>query len=367
MTSHGLFARMSKLLCTFWRGDRFKARQFYVLCIAAIAVAAISLAIHRHNTAATLTAVPQTVAVANIDEQLPSIVTPSATHVATSEHKSLRDDRDSLLLHDQNVDSYEQKREFDTPNTYDTTAREAKLEDSPQSSPTDSTPPKRDFSYLAYYAYAEVLPDQKPADTVLETLKGIPVGTPVEEIKLVSDALGLDFDFMRAVAKIESDFDPKQRTGSYIGLFQLSKREFQKYGSGNITDARDNTVAAVYKFLIETKLFELDTHKRATMSDIYLVHQQGLQGAAEHINNPDRIAWESMCATDEGREKGKKWCKRAIWGNTIPTIKRAWKSVTKLTSGAFVAMWQQRVAHFYARYSGARAEKKEATAEKKDR
>jgi hypothetical protein len=65
-----------------------------------------------------------------------------------------------------------------------------------------------------------------------------------------------------------------------------------------------------------------------------------------------------MCATDEGREKGKKWCKRAVWWNTLPAIKRAWKSFTKLTSGAFVAMWQQRVAHFYA---------KEATADKKDR
>ncbi len=363
MTSHGLFERLSVMVWTLWRGVRFKARLFHVgCCIAAIAVIAISLAIPRHNTAATLTAAPHTLAAANIDEQLPSIVAPSAAHVASSEHESLRKDRELLLLHDQNagLDGHDQNREFDAPKTYDATAHEAKLEDSPQASPIDSTPPKRDFSYLAYYAYAEVLPDQKPADTVLETLKGIPVGTPVEEIKLVSDALGLDFDFMRSVAKIESDFDPTQRTGSYIGLFQLSKREFQKYGSGNITDPRDNTVAAAYKFLVETKLFELDTHKKASMSDIYLVHQQGLQGAAEHINNPERIAWESMCATDEGREKGKKWCKRAIWGNTLPGIKRAWKSVTRLTSGAFVAMWQQRVSHFYARYS-------EATAEKKDR
>jgi hypothetical protein len=126
---------------------------------------------------------------------------------------------------------------------------------------------------------------------------------------------------MRAAAKIEPDFDPKQRTGSYIGLFQLSKHEFRKYGSGNITDPRDNTVAAAYKLLVEAKLFELDTHKKATLSDIYLVHQQGVQGAAEHVNNPERVAWESMCATDEGREKGEKWCKRAIWGNTLPAIK----------------------------------------------
>jgi hypothetical protein len=58
-----------------------------------------------------------------------------------------------------------------------------------------------------------------------------------------------------------------------------------------------------------------------------------------------------MCATDEGREKGEKWCKRAIWQNTLPDIKKIWKSVDNLTSGAFVAMWQERVALFYARYS----------------
>jgi hypothetical protein len=234
----------------------------------------------------------------------------------------------------------------------------AKLESPLQDSSPDPTSPKQDFSYLTYYAYAEVLPDKKPADTVLEALRGIPVGTPVEEIKRVSDAFGLDFVFMKAVAKIESDFDPKQRTGSYIGLFQLSKREFEKYGSGNITHPRDNAVAAAYKLSVEAKLFELDTHKKASLSDVYLVHQQGVQGAAEHVNNPERVAWESMCATDEGREKGEKWCKRAIWGNTLPAIKRVWKSVSKLTSGAFVAMWQQRVDHFYARYTEATAEKK---------
>jgi hypothetical protein len=74
----------------------------------------------------------------------------------------------------------------------------------------------------------------------------------------------------------------------------------------------------------------------------------------EHINHPERVAWESMCATDEGRERGEKWCKRAIWGNTLPNIRRIWKSVNKLTSGAFVAMWQQRVEQFYLRYSEAK-------------
>jgi hypothetical protein len=43
-----------------------------------------------------------------------------------------------------------------------------------------------------------------------------------------------------------------------------------------------------------------------------LIHQQGWEGAAEHISQPDRIAWKSMCATSEGREKGEKWCRRDL-------------------------------------------------------
>jgi len=211
----------------------------------------------------------------------------------------------------------------------------------------------QDLAYLAYYAYSEVPPDQKPADTILATLKDMPVGTPVEEIKHATDALGIDYNFMKAVAKIESDFDPKQRTGSYIGLFQLSNYEFDKYGSGTITSPRDNAIAAAYKFTTAAILFEIQTHKKPTLSDLYLIHQQGTQGAAEHVSHPDRVAWKSMCATDEGRQKGEKWCKRAIWQNTLPAIKQVWKSVENLTSGAFVQMWQQRVAQFYTRYSAA--------------
>ena len=234
--------------------------------------------------------------------------------------------------------------------------QQARTEDSVQDHSPDPAPPKQNFSYLAYYVFAEILPDKKPADTVLETLENIPIGTPVEEIKRASDAFGVDFNFMKAVAKIESDFDPKQRTGSYIGLFQLSNYEFKEYGSGQITNPRDNAIAAAYKFATEALLFESETHKKPTFNDLYLIHQQGWQGAAEHVSHPERIAWKSMCVTDEGQEKGERWCKRAIWGNTLPAIKHIWKSVDKLTSGAFVGMWHQRVDHLYSRYSAAIAE-----------
>jgi Transglycosylase SLT domain len=162
----------------------------------------------------------------------------------------------------------------------------------------------QDFRYLIYYVSSELPPAEKPAAIVLRSLKDTPVGTPVEEIKRASDAFGLDFNFMKAVAKIESGFNPKQRTGSYIGLFQLSEYEFNKFGSGQIRDPRDNAVAAAYKFITEGILFEWVTHKKPTLSDLYLIHQQGWEGAAEHISQPDRIAWKSMCATSEGMEKG---------------------------------------------------------------
>ena len=211
-------------------------------------------------------------------------------------------------------------------------------------------PVTQDFRYLIYYVWSELPPAEKPADIVLSSLKDTPVGTPVEEIKRASDAFGLDFNFMKAVARIESGFDPKQHTGSYIGLFQLSKYEFNKFGSGQILDSRDNAIAAAYKVITEGILFEWVTQKKPTLSDLYLIHQQGWEGAAEHISQPDRVAWKSMCATSEGREKGEKWCKRAIWRNTLPAVKDAWKSVDKLTSGAFVGMWRERVAHFYSKY-----------------
>jgi hypothetical protein len=215
---------------------------------------------------------------------------------------------------------------------------------------SDQAPVTQDFRYLVYYVWSELPPAEKPADVVLSSLKDTPVGTPVEEIKRASDAFGLDFNFMKAVARIESGFDPKQRTGSYIGLFQLSRYEFNKFGSGQIRDPRDNAVAAAYKIITEGILFEWVTHKKPTLSDLYLIHQQGWEGAAAHISQPDRIAWKSMCATSEGMEKGEKWCKRAIWRNTLPAVKHAWKSVDKLTSGAFVAMWRERIARLYSKY-----------------
>jgi Transglycosylase SLT domain len=211
-------------------------------------------------------------------------------------------------------------------------------------------PDEDELRYLKYYVYSESPPSEKPAKIALAALSDVPLGTPVQEIERAAKAFGVDANFMKAVAKIESDFNPRERTGSYVGLFQLSKSEFNEYGSGEILNARDNAIAAANKFVTEAALFKAVTHMELTFANLYLVHQQGWEGAAEHLTHPQRIAWKSMCATHEGMAKGERWCKRAIWGNTLPAVKREWKSVDRLTSGAFVAMWRDRVNTLYARY-----------------
>jgi hypothetical protein len=266
--------------------------------------------------------------------------------------------KDEARLEAERVETIDLAPIASEPNQPPDAQKEARLEDTTATvsiQPPERNDAKQDLSYLAYYAYSELPPAIKPAEIVLDSLKDIPRGTPVEEIRRVSSALGLDFTFMKTVAKIESGFDPKQRTGSYIGLFQLSKKEFQKYGSGDILASRDNAVAAALKFMTENIMFQMFTQKIPTLYDVYLIHQQGVDGATEHVSHPRRLAWRSMCATDEGKEKGEKWCKRAIWGNTLPAIKRVWKNVNNVTSGEFVAIWKQRVSQFYARYSEAAA------------
>ena len=57
---------------------------------------------------------------------------------------------------------------------------------------------------------------------------------PREEIREAASLYGLDLAMMMSIAKVESDFDPRVRTGSYKGLFQLSDYEFKKYGDGSI-------------------------------------------------------------------------------------------------------------------------------------
>jgi predicted GIY-YIG superfamily endonuclease len=179
---------------------------------------------------------------------------------------------------------------------------------------------------------------------------------PRDEIREAASLYGLDLAMMMSIAKVESDFNPRVRTGSYKGLFQLSDYEFNKYGDGSIWDARDNSRAAAHMFLVQAEKFRWALGHYPDYAERYMVHQQGIQGAIEHYAHPERIAWQSMCATDEGVLKGEQWCKKCIWGNLLPEWKRAFGNVDNIQSGEFIALWTGRIDHFADRYSVASAD-----------
>jgi hypothetical protein len=137
----------------------------------------------------------------------------------------------------------------------------------------------------------------------------------VDAINAAAAANGLDPQMLFRFAKIESDYDPSNRTGSYHGLFQLSGDEFKKYGGGNIYDPVDNANAAARKLAAESAQFQAQYGRAPTATDFYLIHNQGAGGYAAHMANPDAPAWQNMAGTKEGREKGPGWARQAIWDN----------------------------------------------------
>jgi len=176
-------------------------------------------------------------------------------------------------------------------------------------------------------------------------------GDPRDEIRQAASLYGLDLAMMMSVAKVESNFNPRAGTGSYKGLFQISDYEFEKYGDGSIWDARDNARAAAHMFLVQAEKFKWALGHYPDHAERYMVHQQGIQGAIEHYTHPKRVAWQSMCATDEGVLKGERWCRKCIWQNLLPEWKRTFGNVEKISSGNFVSLWTGRINNLANRFS----------------
>ena len=66
-------------------------------------------------------------------------------------------------------------------------------------------------------------------------------------------------------------------------------------------------------FLVQAEKFRWALGHYPDYAERYMVHQQGIQGAIEHYTHPERVAWQSMCATDEGMLKGEQWCRKCIF------------------------------------------------------
>lgn len=154
---------------------------------------------------------------------------------------------------------------------------------------------------------------------------------------------GIPFNVLRSFADIESGFRPGARTGSYKGLFQLSNQEFRRGGGkGSIFNPEANTNAFAKVLKKNMAQFEKVMGRQPSGWEAYLVHQQGVAGGPAHLRNPDKPAWQNMAATSEGRKKGTRWSKKAIWGNIPSAQKRKFGSVENVTSGQFAGLWKAR-------------------------
>lgn len=153
---------------------------------------------------------------------------------------------------------------------------------------------------------------------------------------------GLDPLLMRRICQIESGGDRTAVTGRYKGLFQLSDAEFREFGGNvaSIMNARENSRIAMLIFKRNAAIFRARYGRDPDATDAYMDHQQGTEGYAAHLADPSRLAWQSMCTTGEGRQRGESWCRETIWGNA-PPVRRG--SENNLTSAAFVELWRTRV------------------------
>lgn len=154
---------------------------------------------------------------------------------------------------------------------------------------------------------------------------------------------GVPDHLLRTFAQIESSGNPKARTGSYKGLYQLSDSEFEKYGGGDIYNADDNARAAAKKISAEAAEFERKYGREPSATDLYLIHQQGKGGYEAHVSNPELPAWMNMHSTGEGRQKGEAWAKQAIWGNIPDDVKEQFGSVEDVTSADFIKLWDRKI------------------------
>jgi soluble lytic murein transglycosylase-like protein len=206
--------------------------------------------------------------------------------------------------------------------------------------------PQMDTANVAATAtYLKPIKAQQVGRQIGDEALGQP-GTPAglnDEIGRAASIAGLDPALLRGVVRIESGGNPAAAKGSYKGLGQLSDDQFQKYGGGDIFNARDNLRATARKLADEAGEFQQTYGRLPTAAEMYLTHQQGAGGFAAHIANPDRPAWQNMLSTKEGQQKGEGWAKAAIWGNVPDQDKARFGSVDNITSGQFMRMWERKV------------------------
>lgn len=165
-----------------------------------------------------------------------------------------------------------------------------------------------------------------------------------DAITQAAQRYGVSQDLLRGIARIESSGDPNRTSpggGRYRGLFQLSQSEFERGGGrNNIFDPLENAMAGAATLRGHQQELERMLGRPPSDAEVYLVHNQGMGGFTEHMNNPDLPAWQNMANTREGRQRGEDWARRAVSLNIPPDARRHGPN---LTSRQLMDGWISRV------------------------
>lgn len=119
----------------------------------------------------------------------------------------------------------------------------------------------------------------------------------------------------------------------------INSRTLHRGDGGNIFDPQANAIAAVRSLQDKSKRFSREFGREPSATELYLMHQQGEGGLRAHSRSPDAPAWQNMHSTGEGRRKGPRWAKLAIWGNVPTDMRKLFGSVENITSRQFIAVW----------------------------
>lgn len=157
-------------------------------------------------------------------------------------------------------------------------------------------------------------------------------------------SLDTNDDYVKKLIQIESGGNPNAVTGSYRGLGQFSKEEEKKYGitDDNFTKPEIQKAAIKTKASDDSKALEALIGRKPTQGEIYLAHQQGVMGAANHIRNPDKPAWANMYNTPEYQRRGARMAQIAITGNIPKGHALKSRPLDEVTSGEFSKLWTSR-------------------------
>jgi hypothetical protein len=158
---------------------------------------------------------------------------------------------------------------------------------------------------------------------------------------------GVNPRWLKIIAFLESGAGKKKDLpgAAYVGLFQFGKDAWKDFGQGGDRRNPEHSIrAAINEFVHNHRQFLKDVGREPTLTEMYMMHQQGYGGAINHLKYPDELAWKNMLATAEGRRKGKdgeRWAKETIRGNLDEPL----RSVAELmASRDFTGKWDRRMA-----------------------